>query len=830
MSLCLVVILYSFYPNTRKKILLVLFIPFPLSLSKKAPLPFCPFLVPSYLSHQVKVSTEFPCETFILSSNHFISIISYVEEFCSMSCERCFLRVQMVQKMKVQTFFHCESLGWLWCGGLFSLEDGEKCVCVWGGDFHPTHHKLGIAHTKIWNLAASPSFGGLHCIHTHIQLTHKSFTSAVSMAFACKCFHIIFLNKLLDEVVLTCVDVRSSFYLLNKSYIYFSHPIFLQIIFKFQKTVKDHKENEVIHVQGLIFCLEMIITHIVYCHHFMTLILFFYVMIKLRITVKKIIHKPPFITTGSINPDNPNHRGLTKPTQISQAMKICWWRVDLSNTHSQPHTLELGRPTRNSGDQSSFFPPWKMSHSCCHSPPSLYSNLPRLLSVCYGDKADLQPSAQWSVQNHNMLYIIKLSSPLGYSSKHCDCIIAKGFLYLGRGFDMLSTLNQAEFQQIYERVIVSAQYITSLTEIACLQVSWKLPRCLRFHQLFFFCARFFFSTPNCFPPGVFGGGFAVCHGVCKLQTWRFQVQEPETASDPVTPAISLIINSTSKKPPSNMGYTHFFGCNNMFINELQRELIMRWCNGFSEIFCQYEMKGTGRNQMEDPFQNKRMAFILSTRPSELLGINRLNKRFSKESKLERLFHDSRLISFNYSKSEILNSLIHNLKIIMMFFRCEREKNHDFNHQPRLLHTMVNNLQKKEVFCDPETYLTRGRCGKKNHLKLNFSHSDNKHSPLTLCPHTHNFLSPLSSYAPIEFPHPQIPADFHSLQHRPSVHLTPQAPRCANSRPPGSSASLVCPRTALKSNPCLPNPPPMSNPPPLCPHLFSAALPPLLTEA
>ncbi|KNZ46267.1 hypothetical protein VP01_740g1 [Puccinia sorghi] len=43
------------------------------------------------------------------------------------------------------------------------------------------------------------------------------------------------------------------------------------------------------------------------------------------------------------------------------------------------------------------------------------------------------PSSQWSVQNHNMLYIIQLNSPLGYSSKHCDCIIAKGFFYLGGG-------------------------------------------------------------------------------------------------------------------------------------------------------------------------------------------------------------------------------------------------------------------------------------------------------------------------------------------------------------------------------------------------------------
>ncbi|KNZ44504.1 hypothetical protein VP01_909g1 [Puccinia sorghi] len=44
------------------------------------------------------------------------------------------------------------------------------------------------------------------------------------------------------------------FNLLNKSYISFGHTMFLQIIF--QKTVKDHKEDEVIHAQGLMFFLN----------------------------------------------------------------------------------------------------------------------------------------------------------------------------------------------------------------------------------------------------------------------------------------------------------------------------------------------------------------------------------------------------------------------------------------------------------------------------------------------------------------------------------------------------------------------------------------------
>ncbi|KNZ59374.1 hypothetical protein VP01_1747g1 [Puccinia sorghi] len=57
---------------------------------------------------------------------------------------------------------------------------------------------------------------------------------------------------------------RYSFRLPKKSYISFAHPIFLEIIFEFPKTVKDHNENDVIHAQQLIFCLEMIITHISY--------------------------------------------------------------------------------------------------------------------------------------------------------------------------------------------------------------------------------------------------------------------------------------------------------------------------------------------------------------------------------------------------------------------------------------------------------------------------------------------------------------------------------------------------------------------------------------
>ncbi|KNZ44586.1 hypothetical protein VP01_8g6 [Puccinia sorghi] len=81
------------------------------------------------------------------------------------------------------------------------------------------------------------------------------------------CFHGTFMQYITSQVelrvklVVTCVDVKLKN--AQKSYISFAHPIFLEIIFEFQKTVKDHKENDVIHAQ-LMFYLEMIITHIRY--------------------------------------------------------------------------------------------------------------------------------------------------------------------------------------------------------------------------------------------------------------------------------------------------------------------------------------------------------------------------------------------------------------------------------------------------------------------------------------------------------------------------------------------------------------------------------------
>ncbi|KNZ58507.1 hypothetical protein VP01_1919g3 [Puccinia sorghi] len=67
------------------------------------------------------------------------------------------------------------------------------------------------------------------------------------------------------KLVVTCIDLLSSF----------------QYEFEFQKNIKNPNENVVINTQGLMFYLEIIITHISYGHRFMTLIFFFYVMISL---------------------------------------------------------------------------------------------------------------------------------------------------------------------------------------------------------------------------------------------------------------------------------------------------------------------------------------------------------------------------------------------------------------------------------------------------------------------------------------------------------------------------------------------------------------------
>ncbi|KNZ49943.1 hypothetical protein VP01_4681g1 [Puccinia sorghi] len=155
--------------------------------------------------------------------------------------------------------------------------------------------------------------------------------------------------------------MKSSFYLINKSYIYlFLIQFFLKLYLR------------------LIFCLETIITHISYGNHFMTVIFFAYVMITLRMWVKALlvslhqflnpiplhckknllnclhIHsdcasKIGWITLGETLDFFFSFRTLIpKKYEFHSQLNlfICFNHlIKLSNTHPQTQTLELGRPT-----------------------------------------------------------------------------------------------------------------------------------------------------------------------------------------------------------------------------------------------------------------------------------------------------------------------------------------------------------------------------------------------------------------------------------------------------------------------------------------------------
>ncbi|KNZ44443.1 hypothetical protein VP01_915g3 [Puccinia sorghi] len=114
------------------------------------------------------------------------------------------------------------------------------------------------------------------------------------------CYHPSNMNK--SDLHFTCQ--------INLIYLLIIH-LFLEIIFKFQKTVKDH-ENEVICAQGLMFCLEMITTHV-------------RMRIKaLLVSLHKFLNASPLelskkpstrhhsTSTGSSKPENPNNGSLIK--------------------------------------------------------------------------------------------------------------------------------------------------------------------------------------------------------------------------------------------------------------------------------------------------------------------------------------------------------------------------------------------------------------------------------------------------------------------------------------------------------------------------------------
>ncbi|KNZ59423.1 hypothetical protein VP01_1733g1 [Puccinia sorghi] len=174
------------------------------------------------------------------------------------------------------------------------------------------------------------------------------------MELACNFSHITLSNNLLVEIrmelVVNCIDLN----LKNQPYV-------------FPRSSCYHPSN----MNQTFFCLEMIIDHISYGHHFMTLIFVFNVIIALRSAIHDI-----------------NSGKLEKRTFFW----VSWWRVDLSKTFPQTHTLELVRKNEPLPLTLSPKPIFKYSKAT-------------VLSFClcvflndreFGERADLQLSDQHS--------------------------------------------------------------------------------------------------------------------------------------------------------------------------------------------------------------------------------------------------------------------------------------------------------------------------------------------------------------------------------------------------------------------------------------------------
>ncbi|KNZ48824.1 hypothetical protein VP01_538g2 [Puccinia sorghi] len=122
------------------------------------------------------------------------------------------------------------------------------------------------------------------------------------------------------------------------------------------------------------------------------------------------------VTGGSLkHPPKTTHTGAWKANQISSARQ-----------YSLFHSLNMSQ---------FLLPLLEICQGYC------VNFLP--LSLHHGDKTDLQPSAQRSAQNQNIIYIIKLNSPHGYSSMYW--------------FDMLSKLHQEKLHPIYKRVMLNCR-------------------------------------------------------------------------------------------------------------------------------------------------------------------------------------------------------------------------------------------------------------------------------------------------------------------------------------------------------------------------------------
>ncbi|KNZ55803.1 hypothetical protein VP01_2578g2 [Puccinia sorghi] len=103
---------------------------------------------------------------------------------------------------------------------------------------------------------------------------------------------------------------------------------------------------------------------------------------KLIINVNTIIHKAPFsiqkyqlILTTPITEAESSFLRKLKNKMVGGYLK---------HPPTTTHTRAWKANQISSAFQASFFSPWNMSQSCCNSPPSLSSNLPRLLCLVFG--------------------------------------------------------------------------------------------------------------------------------------------------------------------------------------------------------------------------------------------------------------------------------------------------------------------------------------------------------------------------------------------------------------------------------------------------------------
>ncbi|KNZ61081.1 hypothetical protein VP01_1454g1 [Puccinia sorghi] len=239
---------------------------------------------------------------------------------------------------------------------------------------------------------------------------------------------------------------KSSFHVLNKSYISFSHPIFLEIIFELQKTVNDQKENELWSPFYGLDTLFLCYNHIMNVDENLASEPPSIYKSKSIRTVKTIIHNTPFKLNRLKLSQTIQISWISTNLMVKLMILLHWWWVDLSNTST--HTRAWKANQISSASQSYFFSssedkplPLPLSPKPDFKSAKAFEFFP--LSVHHGNKAELKPSAQQLVQNHNTIYIIKLNSP------HTQCTVieplARDFLILVEG------LNQYKFQPIYER-------------------------------------------------------------------------------------------------------------------------------------------------------------------------------------------------------------------------------------------------------------------------------------------------------------------------------------------------------------------------------------------